>query len=165
MVIIIKMIAVGTTRFNDDTWSENVSYRENKKHNGCIYGCPKRISAAIPVNTTVAILEMNNSNNTIVGIGLVVNYLKMDKSYNIYNDKNYNRYVYQSKFRIDKTQFRTNEESLINYLEQVVFHGKTHLKRGQGITLVPNKKIHNLTFDGVAISQFILEMFQRRFIG
>ena len=59
---------------------------------------------------------MNNSNNTIVGIGLVVNYLKRGKSYNIYNDKNYNRYVYQSKkFRIDKSQFRANEESLIKY--------------------------------------------------
>jgi hypothetical protein len=157
------MVLIGTTRFNMDTWSENSTYRAKKDFNGCIYGCPKRIACTVPVNAGVAILEMNNTTNKIMGIGLIVNYLRVDKSYRIYDDGNYNRYVYLSKYRIDRSDLKSNEEALLSYLERIVFYSKTHLKRGQGITLVPDKKIKNFTYEQIPLEEFIMEMFRRRY--
>jgi len=108
-------------------------------------------------------LEMNNSENKIMGIGLIVNYLRLDKNYNIYSDGNYNRYVYLSKYRIDRSELKENEESLIKYFEAITFYGSGHLKRGQGITLVPKKKIENYTYQEIPVNEFIMEMFRRRY--
>ena len=157
------MLLIGTTRFNQDTWDQNQQYRTKKDFSGCIYGCPKRIAATIPVKSSIAILEMNNSKNKIMGIGLVINYLRLDKKYNIYNDGNYNRYVYMSKYRIDHSELKENEKALIKYFETITFYGSGHLKRGQGITLIPKKKIENYTYEDIHVNEFILEMFRRRF--
>mgnify|MGYP003977272123 FL=1 len=157
------MLLIGTTRFDNATWSENELYRIRKKVEGCIYGCPKRIAETIPVNSSVAIIEMNNSTNKIMGIGIIVNYLRMDTNYHIYSDGNYNRYVYKSKYRIDCSEFKTNEVPLIKYLEKITFYGKTHLKRGQGITLVPQKKTEPYSVEKLPIHEFIMEMFRRRY--
>lgn len=157
------MVLIATTRFNMDTWNENSTYRKKKDFTGCIYGCPKRVASTIPIKAGVAILEMNNSNNKIMGIGLIVNYLRVDKSYRIYEDGNYNRYVYLSKYRIDRSELKSNEEPLISYLEKIVFYGKTHLKRGQGITLVPDKKVKNFIYEEIPLEEFIMEMFRRRY--
>ena len=157
------MILIGTTRFDDNTWLQNNNYRNKKNFKGCIYGCPKRIACTIPVNSGIAVLEMNNSQNKIMGIGLIVNYLRLDKNYVIYEDGNYNRYVYFSKYRIDRSELKENEESLIKYFETITFYGSGHLKRGQGITLVPKKKIENYTYDEMPVNEFILEMFRRRY--
>ena len=157
------MLLIGTTRFNQETWTENSYYRSRKNFKGCIYGCPKRIAATVPIKSGIAILEMNNSENKIMGIGLIVNYLRLDKNYNIYSDGNYNRYVYLSKYRIDRSELKENEESLIKYFEAITFYGSGHLKRGQGITLVPKKKIENYTYQEIPVSEFIMEMFRRRY--
>lgn len=158
------MLKIASTRFDNDTWTQNELYRNNKKMHGCIYGSPKRMPENIPVNDCVAIIEMNNSSNKIMGIGLVVNYLRLDTYYKIYSDQNYNRYVYKSKYRIDKDEFKENETPLINYFEKVLFYGKTHLKRGHGITQIPQNKIKNHTFENTSIENYILEMFRRRFL-
>tara|TARA_Y100000992_G_scaffold66355_1_gene41013 strand:+ start:273 stop:749 length:477 start_codon:yes stop_codon:yes gene_type:complete len=157
------MLLIGTTRFNQETWTENSHYRSRKKFKGCIYGCPKRIATTVPIKSGIAILEMNNSENKIMGIGLIVNYLRLDKNYNIYSDGNYNRYVYLSKYRIDRSELKENEESLIKYFEAITFYGSGHLKRGQGITLVPKKKIENYTYQEIPVNEFIMEMFRRRY--
>ena len=158
------MLSIATTRFNQDTWEENQSYRSKKQILGCIYGIPKRLSETIPVKTCVAVFEMNNSTNTIMGIGLIVNYLRMDIYYKIYSDCNYNRYVYKSKYRIDKNEFKDNELPFINYFENLLFCGKGHLKRGHGITQIPYKKIKKYTFENISAENYILEMFRRRFL-
>ena len=53
----------------------------------------------IPIGCAVVILEMNNEQNKIMGLGLVENKLALDTRYNIYKWGNYNRFTYKGKHR------------------------------------------------------------------
>lgn len=64
---------IGTTRFNNDTYQENLDWRNKHKHSGCIYPLNKSIAYTIPPNILICVLEMNNSQNKIMGIGLIRN--------------------------------------------------------------------------------------------
>lgn len=139
------MYEIATTRFNNNTWLENVSWRERNNWNGCIYGIPKQISENFSPNIQMFILEMNNDKNKIKGVGLIKNRIVINKKhdnnhkkyYKIYNERNYNRYIYKSKFRIDRKEMTLEEKKVLRILDILVFKGKTHLKRGQGIIVVP----------------------------
>lgn len=154
------MITIASTRFNDETWNENTNYRNSNKMNGCIYGSPIPISESIPLNTDVVICEMNNSKNKIMGLGLIKNYLFTNKYYKIYSKGNYNRFTYKGKYRIDHLEFDREETLIIKDLEDIVFKGKGHLKRGFGVTSVPQKKLVRLEYD---MKKKIQEMFLSRF--
>ena len=80
----IKTIA--TTRFNDDTYKQNINYKRKMKHNGALYGSPVRIKDNIPLDTSIYVIEMNNSTNRIEGIGMIKNENILDKHYRIYNN-------------------------------------------------------------------------------
>ncbi len=157
------------TRFNDLTYKENREWCKKNIFHGCIYGLPVKINNNIPVDTTLFIFEMNNSINKIVGIGMLVNKNDVNiKRYKIYSDNNYNRFTYFSNYRIDILEdylplvFIKN----IKLLEELVFFGKTHIKRGQGIQNIPlwiydstNKttnKSTNKTTNNFDIKKFLL---------
>jgi hypothetical protein len=142
------MDRLAVTRFNDQTWKENVMYRNSRQNSGCIYNSPRRISPLIYPDTVIFVIEMNNSLNQIEGIGLIKNHLVLDKKYNIYSDKNYNRYTFKSKYRIDRKEILNSDKILIELLEMLLFLGSTHMKRGQGIQEVPDwiKKNKKLDF-------------------
>ena len=55
------------------------------------------------------------------------------------NKINYNRYTYKSRIRVDRDELTERELKFIEGLEELVFYGSTHIKRGQGITKVPDK--------------------------
>ena len=80
----IKTIA--TTRFNNDTYKQNINYKQKMKHNGALYGSPVRIKDDIPLDTVLYVIEMNNSTNKIEGIGMIKNENILDKHYRIYSD-------------------------------------------------------------------------------
>ena len=80
---------------------------------------------------------MDNDKNKIKGIGLIKNKIDTENEYNIYNDRNYNRYGYISKYHIYRDELSLEEKKIIRILDTLVFKGEMHLKRGQGITLVP----------------------------
>lgn len=148
------MYYLATTRFNQDTLQQNINWREKNQWNGCIYGTPMKISEKIPYGSTMFILEMNNDINKIVGIGVIKNNIsksklkeKSDHSIRIYKWGNYNRFIYKSKYRIDRSDFTRDEEKIINILDVLMFKGSRHLKRGQGITRVPQWITHNKHFD------------------
>ena len=73
------MYTIATTRFNNATWEENKRWREKHEWYGCIYATPVRISEDIPGNTIVFILEMNNEENKVEGIGIIYNRLHFDQ--------------------------------------------------------------------------------------
>ena len=77
LVSIIKtqMYILATTRFNTETWQENIEWREKNNHKGCIYGTPKEIGVDITPNIPMFILEMHNDENKVKGIGLIKNAL------------------------------------------------------------------------------------------
>tara|TARA_B110000977_G_scaffold200686_1_gene292126 strand:- start:355 stop:819 length:465 start_codon:yes stop_codon:yes gene_type:complete len=134
------------TRFNNQTYLENKNFREKNNIN-CVYSTPVKISDNILPDQEVIILEMNNTNNSIEGIGIIKNKLFLKEKYKIYSDRNYNRYIYKSNYRIDKKELEPYEFIIINELEELIFKSHRHCKRGQGIQVLPkhiknNKKLN-----------------------
>ena len=158
------------TRFNCKTWEENCVYRRERNLQGCIYGAPKQISPGIKYNGYVIVLEMLNltpkenkgSGGKIMGIGLIHNKY-LNKSPKIYEQGNYNRFIYQSKYRIDRETLQEKEEKVFEYLDAICFYGADHLMRGQGIIKVPYKKIKDYRVEESTIYDYLFSMFCSRF--
>lgn len=131
------MYKVCCTRFTNRTWEQNNLWKEKQTYSGCIYNSPTKIKESIPLQCVVFMIEMNNELNIIMGIGMIKNYIHTDKYYKIYEDGNYNRYTYKSLFRIDRAEFKEREKYYIEKLENLIFRGKTHIKRSHGITEIP----------------------------
>ncbi len=154
------MERIAVTRFNEQTWKENLNWKKNKYYNGCIYNTPTKISQKILPNTILFIIEMNNSSNTIEGIGLIKNYLNSHKKIKIYNDENYNRFNYKSKYRIDKQELLEKDINIIYVLETLLFKGSKHMKRGQGIQTIPYWIQYNKVFN---FNEFIKKLFINKY--
>ena len=89
---------------------------------------------------------MNNDINKIVGIGLMKNNPCLKKCH-IYSDRYYCKYVYKSKYRIDRVDMGEREKNILRILDILVFKGDTHIKRGKGITEVPKKLLERGKLD------------------
>jgi len=152
-----------TSRFNNETLQENSNFRKKNPNIGCIYCTPDPISAQIPTDTVIFILEMNNDTNKITGIGMVRNHPVINK-YNVYNNRNYNRYVYVGKYRIDRSEMSEQEERIMKFFDIFCFTGNRHMKRGQGLKSFPVDILYrcNKTLDLV---NFISEMFKKKIMN
>lgn len=150
---------LASTRFNTETWKQNQSWRDSNECIGCVYGSPVRIKDDVPIGANVIVLEMQNDINKIVGIGLIRNNLALDGKYKIYEWGNYNRYTYKGEFRIDRTSCNEEEEKVMAILDQLMFKGSRHLKRGSGITCLPGWIVHNRHLD---FTEKITNMFKER---
>jgi hypothetical protein len=152
------MITIVTTRFSNKTWEENTNYRKKNSCTGCIYGSPQEFSPKILYDSTIFVIEMNNNTNQIEGIGLVKNRPFLDKYYLIHSEGNYNRYVYKSKYYLDRDIIIRNNNILLDTLEYIVFKEKTHLKRGSGFTSVTQdllKKKKNEKYQNLDLQKII----------
>lgn len=150
------------TRFTNITYNENRKWlNENNEGVGCIYGTPIKIKDTILPDTTILVIEMNNSKNRIEGIGIIKNNLTPEnrKYYKIYDDNNYNRFIYKSNNRIDKEHFNNNEKEVLTLLEQFLFKTAYHCKRGQGIQKIPHRVINNEEPNFV---RFLINMYTTR---
>jgi hypothetical protein len=158
------MYKVCCTRFTNQTWEQNNIWKERQNYSGCIYNSPIKIKETIPLQSVVFIIEMNNDLNTIMGIGMVKNYIHTDKYYKIYEDGNYNRYTYKSLYRIDKNEFKRKDKIYINILEQLIFKGSYHIKRSHGITQLPLWISENNHIDFIELfkTMFIKKYFNKK---
>ena len=156
------MITLTTTRFNTKTWNERQQWMDRNNWNaeaGCIYGTPVCVNEQI--YDTMIVLEMHNDENKVKAIGLLKNrYIISDKQCQLYQDRNYNRYIYKGGYRIEiRYNTKTNaiendsltelEKKIIAIFNRLLFKGSRHLKRAQGITAVPdwimsNKRVNFL---------------------
>ncbi len=152
------MISICCTRFDNETWKQHERWILNNNYNGCIYNTPVKIKERIPLLSDILVIEMNNSINEIMGIGYIKNYVYTENYIKIYDDGNYNRYTYKGNFHIDKSMFMSDELIYIKKMEELLFKGKRHSKRGQGIQLIP-KWIH----DEIHIRECLKQMFKKRF--
>ena len=138
-----------TTRFNHETYIEYTKYKENKKFDGSIYNIPVYLRYnKVRVNMPLIVLDMHNDLNKICGIGIVRNQYKYIDTFQIYKDRNYNRYSYISQYYInikgDDNYYYyerniDNFDKTIKLLETICFTGRGHLKRGSGFTKLPLK--------------------------
>jgi hypothetical protein len=121
-----------TSRFTTDTYLENKRYRE--AHNiPCIYNPAIPISDRHPPGKCL-VLEMNITTNKLIGIGIIQKQLQSNAR--IYKDPSYNRYTYRGNHYIPVEQI---PPSIVQDLEQKLFYGKSHMKRGMGLTKYPDK--------------------------
>ena len=137
-----------TTRFNTDTWNERERWLTQVQWTGAYYGTPKEVKAS--VKGLMLVLEMHNSENKVKAIGLVKAHAhQTDRVHQIYNDRNYNRYIYKSKYRLilDQIELLPLEKKIIAIFNQLLFKGACHLKRGQGIMEVPDWIMQNKQVD------------------
>ena len=149
-----------TSRFNNVTWEENVNYREQLNHKGCIYCCPVAVTQKIPYESVMFVLEMNNDTNEIIGIGMVKNRAIRDK-YKVYDNRNYNRYVFVGNYRIDRSDMNDDEESVMQLFDRLCFKGNKHMKRGQGLRSFPMELLYELS-KKLDLTKFIVDMFKKR---
>jgi hypothetical protein len=149
-----------TSRFNMDTWSQNVEYRKTHKSIGCIYCSPDPISQHIPTESIMFILEMNNDTNKIMGIGMVRNKPNINK-YRVYTEGNYNRYVYVGSMRIGREEMDIEEDKIMQVFDVLCFKGNKHMKRGQGLKSFPTDMLFRCS-RRLDLVEFISKMFKKR---
>jgi hypothetical protein len=160
------MFTIVTGRFNNDTRDANYAYR--KKNNfACMYCCPSELSPKILYDTPVFVIEMNNSTNKLEGIGLIKNNCETQKYFKVHSDSNTNRYTYIGKYFIDRDIIDDYNSHLVFVLEEILFKGKTHSKRGSGLTLFPEKVLNKVIkmdiCEGIDIKKEIKQLFIYQF--
>jgi len=144
------------------TWDENKRYRKNKNMDRCcMYGSPETNNRKIPADSILFILEMNNDTNKILGIGMVRN-KPISGKYFIYENGNYNRYIFVGKHRIDRSEFQDNEMVIIKALDIICFKGNYHMKRGYGLKSFPNVILEKAK-PTIDLEKEITDMFKKRF--
>ena len=140
------MFYLACTRFNNTTYAENTNYR-NKHNEIAIYGTTLKIRDIYNVGTLIFIVEMNNDQNKIEGIGLIKNLLVCDKRHKIYDNDEYNRYIYRGKYWLSRSQINNVNEKIIEIFENILFKGKSHLKCRMGITIITEKLFVHWNYD------------------
>ena len=151
------MFYLATTRFNTKTWGENCKWREKHHWDGCVYGTPVRIADKYMPNAKMFVLEMHNDKNKIQGIGLIKNKIEIGKYHKIYDEGNYNRYTYKGVQRISRNELNKQQKKIIRILDILVFKGSRHLKRGQGVKVVPEWISNNSHIDFVHLIREIFK--------
>ena len=155
------MFTLATTRFNEKTWQERERWLEANNWPGAVYGTPIRVRDEI--DGMIFVLEMHNGENKIKAIGLVkAQVLPADKAHQIYNDRNYNRYIYKGMYRLilDQIELLPMEKKIIAIFNQLLFKGACHFKRGKGITVVPNWIMNNKQVD---FMKYVKALFARHY--
>lgn len=155
------MFVIATTRFNKNTWNENFKWREKNKCEGCVYGSPFEMAKDIILDSNVFMIEMHNDENKIKGIGFLKNTIRKNKYYNIYTDKNYNRFTYLGDYRVDIDEMSRKEVFYMEILERLIFKTSHHLKRGCGITRLPERILKNKFINFINVFK---NMFLRKYL-
>jgi hypothetical protein len=152
------MFTIVTGRYNNETWESTMSYRL-KKGLQCIYAPPCKLSSNIDLDSPVFVIEMNNSVNEIMGIGLIKNKLVTDKVYKVQKDTNCNRYIYIGEYHISREILDDYNPDLVYVLDEILFKGYTHSKRGSGLTKLPEKVLTLEICDEIDIKKEIKNIF------
>jgi hypothetical protein len=152
------MFIIATGRYNTETWDATMRYRSTNKL-ACIYAPPCKLAESIDLNTPVFVVEMNNSTNKIMGIGLIKNKLVTDKIYKVQQDSNCNRYIYIGDYHISRAVLDNYNPTLVYILEKILFKGYTHSKRGSGLTKIPEKVLKLDVCEGIDVKNEIKKVF------
>jgi len=157
------MFSIISTRYTDETLNEKREFMEAHNLDGCLYGAPQPPSPKIMLDTLMFVIEMNNSKNRIEGIGLIRNKAITDKYYKIYNDANFNRYIYGSKYFIERETLERYNNDVVKIFDYILFKEKTHLKRGCGFTTVPQKLLNHKICNGLDLKKELQNIFLQHF--
>lgn len=164
IITLLKIMAfLMSTRFSNETYEQNRLYRELNNIQEYIYCQRIQIKSQIPLNTLLYLVEMNNSTNQILGIGLIKNFIVTDKCHKVYSSNDFNRYIYKANYRLDREDLLTSNPSLLVALETICFKGKTHLKRIPGISVIPDKLLFQPHFKHINFKLEISHLFSLKY--
>jgi len=151
-------VTVCITRYNNKTWAERTAWLAANPGYACIYKSPVAIKSDIPYEAPLFVLEMNNDTNQIMGVGRIVNEIRADRGYRMYEDQNYNRYTYLGRQRLDRAVIMRSgaDARVLETLERMLFYGARHAKRGQGIHELPHRIRNNKP--GYSFTQFLFKL-------
>ena len=152
------MFHIACTRFNNLTYQENLHYRETNNFN-VIYGATLKIREKYSPGTLIFVAEMNNETNKIEGIGLIKNLLVNDLKHKIYENNEYNRYIYKGKYWLSRKQIEEKDPEIIEILDTILFKGKSHLKFRTGITIITENLFVHWIYDYKVLKNKIKELF------
>lgn len=138
-----KPFHIGTARFTNKTYSQNLKWKERKKWEGCCYGFDKKLPSIVKTGDLVFVIEMNNTRNMVMGIGLIQNYYRAENRTRIYTSEEWNQVVYRSEYHISRESIleKPKGKYFIMFLERLLFTGYGHFKRGQGCLTIPYDRI------------------------
>ena len=156
------MFYLASTRFNNETYKENILYREKNDYK-VIYGTCVRIQSRYSLDTIMFVIEMNNETNKIEGVGLIRNQLILDKRYNIYSIGDYNRYIYKGNYWLSRDKLYYYDKELVNIFETILFKGKGHFKRQSGISVVSSLLFEKWEYDEEIIRNDLKNIFIKEF--
>lgn len=132
------MFYIACTRFNNSTFKENINYR--KENNiPVIYGSALKIRKTYKNDSIIFVAEMNNDLNKIEGIGLIRNNLVHNRRHKIYEHIEYNRYIYEGNYWLDREMLGRFDPEILLILDSILFKGKSHLKCRSGISIITEK--------------------------
>ena len=152
------------TRFNTKTWQEYQDWKQAHQHAyeqiyqrplKCIYGSPREMShTKMPPHAKILVIEMNNDENQIQGIGVIQNQTASEvyrkppttqstapvpdhPNFRIFSDRNYTRYIYiGNEYYATREELERNHTPDAQYINEqlasmsipAVEQDKTHLQ-------------------------------------
>ena len=152
------MFYIASTRFNNETYNENMSYRK-KSDIPVIYGTSIRIQEKYDIGTLMFVAEMNNEENRIEGIGLIRNTQVYDKKHVIYSNSDYNRYLYNGDYWISRDTILEKDDEIAKICDTVLFKGKSNLKRLSGISVLTAQLFTNWDYKLSVLKEKIRALF------
>jgi len=152
------MFYLACTRFNNSTYNENINYR-NKYNENVIYGSTLKIREKYPLGCLIFIVEMNNEQNRIEGIGLIRNLLVHEKRHKIYDNNEYNRYIYKGKYWISREQINNLDYEILEIFDTILFKGKSHLKCRIGITIITERLFIHWNYQLMELKNKVKDLF------
>jgi len=162
-----------TSRFTDTTYKQNKRFRTHpqiKKQNiHCVYSAPRQITNTIVKGKILYVLELNNTQNKIMGVGKVHNipYYKKNEVYDTSIKEydfttNYNVYSYTGSQHVETAEMDEEDQQTIKILETICFKGKQNMKRSPLITQFPIRKLYQLR-EELNISEIVENMFAKKY--
>ncbi len=152
------MFYLACTRFNTETYDENIRYRNMHKEI-VIYGSTLKIRETYSIGCLIFIAEMNNDTNQIEGIGLIKNLLVYDKRHNIYCNAEYNRNIYRGNYWLSRKQIGEFDPTILEIFDTILFKGKSHLKRRMGITIITEKIFVHWIYELMELKNKVKKLF------
>ena len=78
----------------------------------------------------------------------------------IYNTNDFNQYVFVGKYRLERDEV---PQDVVNALDYVLFKEKTHMKRGAGVTMIPEKLLRHERCNETDIIGEIVATFRKKY--
>ena len=156
------MFYLACISFNNITYNENICYR-NKCNKKVIYGSMLKIREIYPKESLIFIAEMNINENKIEGIGLIKNVLVYNRTHKIHDNSECNRFIYQGKYWLSRTQILDVDFEILNIFDDILFKGKSHLKNRIGIRILTDNLFIHWVYDLITLKNKVKNVFLHYF--